>query len=71
LGNLIDVCAVTKIDACPMTGFEPEKFDQMLGLSAQNLTAVSLLPVGYRAVDDRHQFDPKVRRPLQEMVIEI
>ncbi len=70
LGNLIDVCASAQIDSCPMTGFEPEAFDKTLGLTKLGLTAVSLLPVGFRAKDDLHQFDPKVRRPLTEMIVE-
>ncbi len=71
LGNLIDVCASAHIDSCPMSGFDPEAFDTILGLKELNLTAVSLLPVGYRAHDDLHQFDPKIRRPLNEMIVEI
>ncbi len=71
LGNLINTCAIEKIDACPMSGFEPQEFDRLLGLKEYGLTSVVLLPIGYRAKDDRHQFDPKVRRPLTEMVIDI
>lgn len=70
LGNLIDVCAVERIDACPMTGFDPEQFNRILELEREGLTAVALLPVGYRASDDKHQFDPKIRRPLNELIIE-
>ncbi|MEZ4793873.1 MAG: NAD(P)H-dependent oxidoreductase [Flavobacteriaceae bacterium] len=32
LGNMLTVCAVEDIDACPMEGFEPEHYDRILGL---------------------------------------
>ena len=32
LGNLLTVCAVEKIDSCPMEGFIPEKYDEILKL---------------------------------------
>jgi len=71
LGNLLNVCASAKIDSCPMAGFEPEKVNDYLGLKDKGLSAVILLPVGIRAKDDSHQFDPKVRRTLNEMIIDI
>ncbi|WP_253275667.1 NAD(P)H-dependent oxidoreductase [Persicobacter sp. CCB-QB2] len=32
LGYLLNACAALRIDACPMEGFEPEKFNEILGL---------------------------------------
>ncbi|MBE0423060.1 MAG: nitroreductase family protein [Lutibacter sp.] len=71
LGNLITVCAIEKIDACPMEGFVPEKIDELLNLPAQNLKSVLLMPVGFRAEDDFMSTMKKVRKPLNETVIEI
>lgn len=71
LGNLMTVCAVEKIDNCPMEGFMPEKIDDLLNLPAQNLKSVLLLPVGFRADDDLMGTMKKVRKPLSETVIEI
>ncbi len=71
LGNLMTVCAVEKIDNCPMEGFVPEKIDELLNLSAQNLKSVLLLPVGFRAEDDFMSTMKKVRKPLNETVLEI
>ena len=71
LGTLLTVCAVEEIDSCPMEGFEPEKYDQILGLDKFNLQSVLALPVGYRAEDDFFADLKKVRRPLEETVIEI
>jgi len=71
LGNLLTVCAVEKIDSCPMAGFEPKKVNEYLGLKDKGLSAVSLLPVGIRSKDDLHRFEPKVRRSLTEMIVKI
>ncbi|MDO9036899.1 MAG: NAD(P)H-dependent oxidoreductase [Lutibacter sp.] len=71
LGNLMTVCAVEKIDNCPMEGFVPEKIDELLNLSAQNLKSILLLPVGFRAEDDFMSTMKKVRKPLNETVLEI
>jgi nitroreductase len=71
LGNLLTVCAIEKIDACPMEGFIPEEYDTVLNLKAQNLKSVLVLPVGYRA-DNCHMKDlAKVRKEIQDVVIEI
>jgi nitroreductase/dihydropteridine reductase len=71
LGNLMTVCAVEKIDNCPMEGFVPEKIDELLNLSEQNLKSVLLMPVGFRAEDDFMSTMKKVRKPLKETVLEI
>ena len=71
LGNLITVCAMEKIDACPMEGFNTDKFNELLDLNSLNLESVLLLPVGYRAKDDFMSKLKKVRKPLKEIIIKI
>ncbi len=71
LGTLLTVCAAEEIDACPMEGFEPEKYNELLNLKKRNLKSVLVLPVGYRAEDDMFSKFKKVRRPLDEVIIEI
>ncbi|MFK5959542.1 MAG: NAD(P)H-dependent oxidoreductase [Lutibacter sp.] len=71
LGNLMTVCAIEKIDACPLEGFVPEKVDELLNLKSLNLKSVLLLPVGYRASDDVMNNLKKVRKPLNKTIIEI
>ncbi|MFS4481579.1 NAD(P)H-dependent oxidoreductase [Hyunsoonleella sp. 2307UL5-6] len=71
LGNLMTVCAVEGIDACPMEGFVPSKYDEVLELAPKGLKSVLLLPVGYRAEDDMFSELKKVRQPLEEIVIEL
>lgn len=70
MGALLTVCATEEIDSCPMEGFEAEKYDEILGLGAYNLCSVLALPVGYRAEDDFFAQLKKVRRPLNETIIE-
>lgn len=71
LGNLMTVCAVEQIDSCPMEGFLPDKIDDVLGLGDQNLKSVLMLPVGFRAEDDFMHSLKKVRKPLEDNIIEI
>lgn len=71
LGNLMTVCAIEKIDNCPMEGFNSTKFDEILELKELNLKSVLLLPVGYRADDDFMSKLKKVRKPLNDVVIEM
>ncbi len=71
LGNLMTVCAYEQIDSCPMEGFNPQKFNEILELEKQNLKSVLLLPVGFRAEDDLMSTLKKVRIPIEESVIDI
>jgi len=71
LGTLMTVCADQQIDSCPMEGFDPGKVDEVLGLKTINLKSVLMLPVGYRAEDDVMRSMKKVRKPLNEVIIEL
>jgi nitroreductase len=71
MGNLLTVCAQERIDSCPMEGFIPEKYDEVLGLKEKNLSSVLVLPVGYRAEDDIMTHQKKVRKNIDEIVIDI
>lgn len=71
LGSLLAICAMEKIDACPMEGFEPDKYDQLLGLTEKGLASVIVLPVGYRDESDFFMSLKKVRRGVDELVIDM
>ena len=71
LGNLLTICALEKIDSCPMEGFIPEKYNEVLKLDSHNLTATLVLPVGFRAEDDYMKDLKKVRKNIKDVVIEI
>ena len=63
--------AEQKVDATPMEGFDADKVDEILGLRARGLRAVTLLPVGYRATEgDWLAGLKKVRRPIEDLVHE-
>ncbi|QLE02473.1 NAD(P)H-dependent oxidoreductase [Galbibacter sp. BG1] len=70
MGNLLTVCALEGIDACPMEGFVPAEYDETLNLKERNLSSVLVLPVGYRAEDDMFASFKKVRKPLKDSVID-
>ena len=71
LGNLMTVCAVEGIDSCPMEGFVPEKYNEILDLKSKNLKSVLVMPVGYRSVDDQFSSFKKVRKDINDNTIEL
>ena len=71
MGNLLTVCAIEKIDSCPMEGFEPAAYDRILDLKEKGLTSVLVMPIGYRAEDDMFAGFKKVRKNMDESVIDI
>lgn len=70
MGNLLTICALEQIDACPMEGFEPKAYNDLLGLDELDLSAVLVLPVGYRADDDMFAGFKKVRREISKSIID-
>ena len=68
LGNLMTACALLQVDSCPMEGFNAKLVDEILQLPEKNLRSVLLLPIGYRAIDDKYSSMKKVRLPLEEIV---
>ena len=67
LGNLLSAAATLKIDACPMEGFQAEKYNEILGLNDQNLNAAVIATIGYRSTEDETQHYAKVRKPQEEL----
>jgi nitroreductase len=68
LDNLLTSAALLGIDACPMEGFVPAEFDQVLDLPPQGLAAVVCCALGYRHAEDKYAAAPKVRFPKSELV---
>lgn len=71
LGQFMACAAVMGIDTCPMEGFEPPKFDQILGLTGTELTSVVACAAGYRFVDERYASLKKVRFKTEDVVVRI
>ena len=71
LGNFLTSAALLGIDACPMEGFQPDQYNEVLGLNEQGLTATVLATAGYRSNDDQYAGARKVRFPKQVVLLEV
>lgn len=71
LGQFMTSAAVMGIDTCPMEGFEPEKFDDILGLKGTDFTSVVACAAGYRVADERYAQMKKVRFKPEEVIVRI
>jgi nitroreductase len=71
LGIGLVAAASESIDACPMEGFDPQKFDEILGLTKMGLESRALLALGFRSPDDKTASYKKVRFPRSEVFIEV
>jgi len=71
MGNLLTVCAIEDIDACPMEGFDPPAYNELLSLKEKGLESVLAMPIGYRAEDDMFASFKKVRKEINDIIIEI
>jgi nitroreductase len=71
LGNLLTCAALLGIDACPMEGIEPLKYDEILGLDKKGFGTVVIATLGYRASDDPAASAPKVRFKAEDVVTHI
>lgn len=71
LGVLVTSAALEGIDVGPMEGFDPKKFDEILGLEKMNLQTKVIAAVGFRDPADPVAQYKKVRFPREKMVIEV
>lgn len=69
LGNFMTCAAVLGIDTCPMEGFEPAKYDEILGLDALGLSSVVVATAGHRAATDKYAALKKVRFAKSEVIV--
>jgi nitroreductase len=67
LGNFMTSCAVVGVDACPMEGIDPVKYDEVLGLTNTGWKTVVACPAGFRASDDKYAEAKKVRFTKKEL----
>jgi len=68
LGQFMLAAALLRIDTCPMEGFVPAKFDEVLGLAGGEYTTSVLCPAGYRSEDDKYGVLPKVRFEQKDVI---
>ncbi len=67
---LLSACAHMWIDACPMEGFDPEKYNEILWLNDLWLTATVVVTLGYRSSEDKYADLKKVRFVKEKLIIE-
>ena len=70
LGFGLAAAAELEIDTCPMEGFDPEGFKQVLKLP-ENFYPQTVLAVGYRDASDEHATAPKFRVPTEDLFTEV
>ncbi len=68
LGTLLTAAAVLGIDACPMEGIAPPKYDEVLGLPAEGYRTVVACSLGYRSASDDYARRPKVRFSREDVI---
>ena len=61
LGFFLMNCALLKIDAAPLEGFDHNFFDEKLGIAQQGYQSCVLIAAGYRDENDKYAHHPKVR----------
>lgn len=71
LGGFMTAAATLGIDTCPMEGFKPQQFDEILGLEGTDHATVVCCAAGYRREDDKYSTMPKVRFPVSEVVVHV
>ena len=69
LGTLLTAAASMRIDSCPMTGFDHNAYDDVLGLAELGLESSAIVALGYRSARDRSSGLPKVRFDYDDLVI--
>lgn len=67
LGAMIEAAALLGVDAGPMEGFDHNKFDEILGLKAKNLSSEYAIAFGYRLNDEAAE-RPKSRQSMEEVL---
>jgi len=68
LGFFIYSAALLDIDACPIEGFKPDKFDEILGLTDKGYASKVLCAVGYRSIEDKLADMAKVRYETEAVI---
>jgi nitroreductase len=71
LGNFLTSAALLGVDACPMEGIDPAKYDEILGLDKLGLSTVVVAPAGYRAEIDKFSQAKKVRFPREQVLVKV
>ena len=69
LGQLMATAAALGIDACPMEGIVPTKYDELLGLAGGLYATRVACALGYRHADDGYAHNAKVRFEADDVIV--
>jgi len=68
LGNLMTSAALLGVDACPMEGIIPSKYDEILKLNGTGYQSIVACAVGYRSNEDPAANAKKIRYSQSELI---
>lgn len=69
LGSFMTAAALLGVDTCPMEGFQPAQFDEILELNASGFASVVACAAGYRQADDKYATSKKVRFKHEDVIV--
>lgn len=67
LGHALIAAAKLGIDACPMEGFDPNQFDEILDLKEKGIATTVIAAIGYRLDEDDTAKAPKVGKSSKQL----
>lgn len=68
LGQFMTAAAMVGVDTCPIEGFDPAGYDEVLELTGSGYTTSVACAAGYRSPADKYAAAPKARFPLEELI---
>jgi nitroreductase len=71
LGFFLAAAAMIGVDTCPMEGFDPSAFDELLGLRQAGYASTVVATAGYRSPEDGMARMKKVRPSEHEVLVRV
>jgi nitroreductase len=68
LGQFMTAAAVVGVDTCPIEGFDPAGYDEVLELAGSGYATSVACAAGYRSTADKYAASPKARYPIGELI---
>lgn len=68
LGQFMTAAAMIGIDTCPIEGFDPAGYDEVLELADSGYATTVVCAAGYRSPEDKYAAAPKTRFPHEELI---
>jgi nitroreductase len=71
LGSFMTAASMLGIDTCPMEGFKPSKFDEILGLTGTDYGSAVACAAGFRHPEDKYAATKKVRFRAEDVIVRV